>query len=148
MGDQQTNKQTNKNMKMMINNDFSKLFEPLFEFDPVRTSSIQSRPPFRCERTDSESGIWEKCLSLEMLPTKSENLKIRVEDKKLIINGKSEIETKRNGFEIKSSHDWTRKIDIPDLIDPKDIKIKLSEKNLLKISAKKEETKDIEIMIE
>merc|ERR1711937_327435 len=122
--------------------------EPLFEFDPVRTSS--TIPSFRCERTclDSENGTWEKCLSLEMLPTKSENLKIRVEDKKLIINGKSEIETKRNGFEIKSSHDWTRKIDIPDLIDPKDIKIKLSEKNLLKISAKKEETKDIEIMIE
>merc|ERR1719189_3127219 len=136
---------------MMISNDFSKVFEPLFEFEPVRSRQmVQARPPFRCERTclDSQNGIWERCLSLDMLPTKPEDLKIKVEDRKLIINGKSEIETKRNGFEIKSNHDWTRSIDIPDFIDPNNIKIKLSEKNLLKISAKSEETKDIEIMIE
>merc|ERR1719428_2678027 len=139
-------------MKMMINDDLSKVFEPLFEFEPVRSSPmVQPRTSFRRERTclDSENGIWERCLSLGMLPTKPEDLKIKVEDKKLIINGKSEIETKRNGFEIKSNHDWTRKIDIPDFVDPKNIKIKLSDKNLLKISAKKnEETKDIDIMIE
>ena len=84
-----------------------------------------------------------------MLPTKVEDLKVKVEDGKLRISGTSETETKNDGFEIKSKHDWTRTIDIPDFIDPKHIKIKLSERlNLLKISAKNEETKDIEIMIE
>ena len=141
-------------MKMMINNDFAKIFEPMFEFEPHRPALIErSRPvqTFRSEITclNSENGTWEKSFSLEMLPTKAEDLKVKVEDGKLIITGKSETETKRDGFEIKSKHDWTRKIEIPDFVDPKNIKIKLSEKNLLKISAtKNEETKDIDIMIE
>ena len=142
-------------MKMMINNnDFTKIFEPMFEFEPVRSTLIdRSRPvqTLRCEKTclNSENGTWEKSFSLEMLPTKAEDLKVKVADGKLVITGKSETETKRDGFEIKSKHDWTRSIEIPDFVDPKNIKIKLSEKNLLKIFAKKnEETKDIEIMIE
>ena len=142
-------------MKMMINNnDFAKIFEPMFEFEPVRSTLIdRSRPvqTLRCEKTclNSENGTWEKSFSLEMLPTKAEDLKVKVADGKLVITGKSETETKRDGFEIKSKHDWTRSIEIPDFVDPKNIKIKLSEKNLLKIFAKKnEETKDIEIMIE
>ena len=141
-------------MKMMINNDFAKIFEPMFEFEPRRPNIIErSRPvqTFRCEKTclNPENGTWEKSFSLEMLPTKAEDLKVKVEDGKLIITGKSETETKRDGFEIRSKHDWTRKIEIPDFVDPKNIKIKLSEKNVLKISAKKnEETKDIDIMIE
>merc|ERR1712178_240415 len=95
----------------------------------------------------SEDGTWEKSFSLEMLPTKAEDLKVKVEEGKLKITGTSETETKRDGFEIKSQHEWTRTIDIPDFVDPKHIKIKLSANNLLKISAKKiEETKDIEIM--
>ena len=139
---------------MINNNDFAKIFEPMFEFEPVRSTLIdRSRPvqTLRCEKTclNSENGTWEKSFSLEMLPTKAEDLKIKVADGKLVITGKSETETKRDGFEIKSKHDWTRSIEIPDFVDPKNIKIKLSEKNLLKIFAKKnEETKDIDIMIE
>ena len=139
---------------MMINNDFAKIFEPMFEFEPHRPALIErSRPvqTFRSEITclNSENGTWEKSFSLEILPTKADDLKVKVEDGKLIITGKSETETKRDGFEIKSKHDWTRKIEIPDFVDPKNIKIKLSEKNLLKISAtKNEEIKDIDIMIE
>ena len=141
-------------MKMMISNDFSKMFEPLFEFEPVRQTSLKRFGPvqtYKCERTclDTKNGSWETCFSLDMLPTKSDDLKIKIENKKMIINGKSETETKRDGFEIKSKHDWTRIIDIPDFVNPEKIKVKLSEKNLLKISAKKdEEIEDIEIMIE
>ena len=139
---------------MIINTDFSKIFEPMFDFDPVQSGLInRSRPvqTLRCEKTciNSEDGTWEKSFSLEMLPTKAEDLKVKVEEGKLKITGTSETETKRDGFEIKSQHEWTRTIDIPDFVDPKHIQIKLSANNLLKISAKKiEETKDIEIMIE
>merc|ERR1711893_444328 len=116
---------TNKiNMKMMINNDFAKIFEPMFEFEARRPNIIErSRPvqTFRCEKTclNPENGTWEKSFSLEMLPTKAEDLKVKVEDGKLMITGKSETETKRDGFEIKSKHDWTRKIEIPGFVDPK-----------------------------
>ena len=144
---------------MVIATDFSKIFEPIFEpmfdFDQVQYSNkINGARPFqtlRCEKTciNSENGTWEKSFSLEMLPTKVEDLKVKVEEGKLRISGTSETETKSDGFEIKSKHDWTRTIDIPDFVDPKHIKIKLSERlNLLKISAKNEETKDIEIRIE
>merc|ERR1712227_48944 len=151
-------KAKNKNSKMVIATDFSKIFEPIFEpmfdFDQVQSNKINGARPFqtlKCEKTciNSENGTWEKSFSLEMLPTKVEDLKVKVEEGKLIISGTSETETKNDGFEIKSKHDWTRTIDIPDFVDPKHIKIKLSERlNLLKISAKSEETKDIEIMIE
>merc|ERR1711917_18644 len=139
-------------IKMVIATDFSKIFEPIFEpmfdFDQVQSNKRNGARPFqtlRCEKTciNSENGTWEKSFSLEMLPTQVEDLKVKVEERKLNITGKSD------GFEIKSKHDWTRTIDIPDFVDPKHIKIKLSERlNLLKISAKNEETKDIEIMIE
>merc|ERR1712170_135987 len=83
----------------------------------------RSRPvqTFRSEVTclNSEIGTWKKSFSLEMLPTKAEDLKVKVEDGKLIITGKSETETKRDGFEIKSKHDWTRKIEIPDFVTQK-----------------------------
>merc|ERR1711917_40160 len=140
-------------IKMVIATDFSKIFEPIFEpmfdFDQVQSNKINGARPFqtlRCEKTciNLENGTWEKSFSLEMLPTK-----VKVEERKLNITGTSETDTKSDGFEIKSKHDWTRTIDIPDFVDPKHIKIKLSERlNLLKISAKNEETKDIEIMIE
>merc|ERR1711937_459648 len=153
----ETNSKKQK-LKMVIATDFSKIFEPIFEpmfdFDQVQSNKINGARPFqtlRCEKTciNSENGTWEKSFSLEMLPTKVEDLKVKVEEGKLNITGTSEIETKSDGFEIKSKHDWTRTIDIPDFVDPKHIKIKLSERlNLLKISANNEETKDIEIMIE
>merc|ERR1711917_27397 len=130
-------------IKMVIATDFSKIFEPIFEpmfdFDQVQSNKINGARPFqtlRCEKTciNSENGTWEKSFSLEMLPTKVEDLKVKVEERKLNITGTSETETT---------------IDIPDFVDPKHIKIKLSERlNLLKISAKNEETKDIEIMRE
>merc|ERR1719471_250603 len=151
---------------MILNNDFSKIFEPLFEIDSVRsgTSGPTSGPVQQIsgplwtvrnqtsERTclNAENGTWETSFSLEMLPTKPSELKVKVEDRKLIITGKSETETKRDGFEIKSKHDWSRKIIIPDFVDPKSIKIKLSEDKIVKIFAEKknEDSKDIEIMIE
>lgn len=147
-------------MKMMVlNNEFSKIFEPLFEIDSVRSGPTnQLHGPLwtvrnqTAERTclNSENGTWETSFSLEMLPTKPSELKVKVEDRKLIVTGKSETETKRDGFEIKSKHDWSRKINIPDFVDPKSIKIKLSEDKIVKIFAEKknEDSKDIEIMIE
>ena len=155
-------------MKMMVlNNDFSKIFEPLFEIDSVRsgTSGPTNQFPVQqisgplwtvrnqtSERTclNAENGTWETSFSLEMLPTKPSELKVKVEDRKLIVTGKSETETKRDGFEIKSKHDWSRKINIPNFVDPKSIKIKLSEDKIVKIFAEKknEDSNDIEIMIE
>merc|ERR1712131_405213 len=146
-------------MGMVLNNDFSKIFEPLFEIDQVRSGPAnQSFGPIwtvrnqTSERThlNSENGTWENSFSLEMLPTKPTDLKVKVEDRNLIITGKSETEAKRDGFEITSKHDWPRKISIPDFVDPKSIKVKLSEDKLLKITAEKknEDSKDIEIMIE
>ena len=147
-------------MKMMVlNNDFSKIFEPLFELDPVRSGPTnQSFRPIwagqnqTSERShlDTHHGTWEHSFSLAMFPTQPADLKVKVEGKKLIVTGKSETETKRDGFEVKSKHDWLRKINIPHFVDPKSIKIKLSEDNILKIFAEKknEDSKDIEIMIE
>ena len=41
------------------------------------------------------------------MPTKAEDLKVKIADGKLVSTGKSETETKRDGLEFKSKHDWT-----------------------------------------
>ena len=81
----------NKMKMMVLNNDFSKIFEPLFEIDSVRsgTSGPTNGPLWTVrnqtsERTclNSEHGTWETSLSLEMLPTKPSEVKVKVEDRK------------------------------------------------------------------
>merc|ERR1711990_542746 len=79
---------TKTQIKMVIATDFSKIFEPIYEptfdFDQVQSNKINGARPFqtlRCEKTciNSENGTWEKSFSLEMLPTKVEDLKVKVE---------------------------------------------------------------------
>merc|ERR1712193_242822 len=96
----ETNSKKQK-LEMVIATDFSKIFEPIFEpmfdFDQVQSNKINGARPFqtmRCEKTciNSENGTWEKSFSLELLPTKVEDLKVKVEEGRLNITGTSETE--------------------------------------------------------
>ena len=68
-------------------------------------------------------------MQLSILPTTADNLTIKVENEKLIIEGKSETTTDRNGFKTKSTHQWSREMKIPNHINHESIKVKLSEDN-------------------
>merc|ERR1712023_443460 len=47
---------------------------------------------------------WSNKMELSILPTTADNLTIKIEKEKLIIEGKSKSTTERNGFKTKSTH--------------------------------------------
>merc|ERR1712035_37203 len=70
---------------------------------------------------------WSNKMELSILPTTADNLTIKIEKEKLIIEGKSESTTERNGFKTKSSRQWSRETKIPDHINHESIKVTLNE---------------------
>merc|ERR1712145_25966 len=69
---------------------------------------------------------WSNKMELSILPTTADNLTIKIEKEKLIIEGKSESTTDCNGFNTKSTHQWSRE-KIPNHINHESIKVKLNE---------------------
>merc|ERR1711976_842569 len=72
---------------------------------------------------------WSNKMELSILPTTADNLTIKVEKEKLIIEGKSESTTDRNTFKTTSTHQWSREMQIPDHVNHESIKVKLNEDN-------------------
>ena len=143
---------------MMINanfgQDFEQLFEPRLRIIPSRITGFpgknnQSFKNFRSEivSIDKQNGTWEQSFDLAMLPTKAEDLEVKIEEGKLIISGVSEVENERNGFSLKSKHEWTRDIQIPEFVEVEKIKVKMTQNNTVKITGSGKDRSN-EIVIE
>merc|ERR1712018_533986 len=99
------------------------------------------------ESCKTEEKTWTEKIDLTKIPTKSEELHIKMENETntISISGKSEVtKNSENGFQVFSTHVWSKQIKAPESIDPKTITAKMV-KNILTISA---EYKKHEINIE
>jgi hypothetical protein len=106
-----------------------------------------------CCSTPQKSSTWCSCLNLSSIPTKAEEMHVKVDEKSrtLTVSGKSEAEsTRRDGVKIFSTHVWTKDIRIPEDIELKTIASKLYEDKLTFVAERvqKEEDKKQEIPIE
>merc|ERR1712127_524148 len=100
-----------------------------------------------------KSSKWCSCLNLSSIPTKAEELYVKVDEKSrtLTVSGKSETESNwRAGVKIFSTHVWTKDIRIPEDVELKTIASKLHENKLTFVAERvqKEEDKQHEIPIE
>merc|ERR1712018_130417 len=101
------------------------------------------------ERTDK----WCSCLNLAAVPTKAQDLHVKVDEKSrvLSVSGKSETEsTRRDGVKIFSTHVWTKDIRLPEDVELKTIASKLHDNKLTFVAERvqKEEEKQQQIPIE
>merc|ERR1712047_162909 len=106
-----------------------------------------------CCSTSQKSSKWCSCLNLASIPTKAEDLHVKVDEKSrtLTVSGKSETDsTRRDGVKIFSTHVWTKEIRIPDDVELKTIASKLHEDKLTFVAERvqKEEDKQHEIPIQ
>ena len=106
-----------------------------------------------CCSTSQKSSKWCSCLNLSSIPTKAEELHVKVDEKSrtLTVSGKSETESnRRDGVKIFSTHVWTKDIRIPEDVELKTITSKLHENELTFVAERvqKEEDKQHEIPIE
>merc|ERR1712004_475790 len=96
---------------------------------------------------------WCSCINLSSIPTKADDLHVKVDEKSrtLTVSGKSETEsTRRDGVKIFSTHVWTNETRIPDDVELKTVASKLHENKLTIVADRiqKEEDKHQEIPIE
>ena len=106
-----------------------------------------------CCSPSQKSSKWCSCLNLSSIPTKAEELHVKVDEKSrtLTVSGKSETESnRRDGVKIFSTHVWTKDIRIPEDVELKTITSKLHENELTFVAERvqKEEDKQHEIPIE
>merc|ERR1712229_15145 len=106
-----------------------------------------------CCSTVEKTDKWCSCLNLSAIPTKAEDLHVKVDEKSrvLSVSGKSETEsTRRDGVKIFSTHVWTKEIRLPEDVELKTIASKLNENQLTFVAerAQKEEEKVQQIPIE
>ena len=91
---------------------------------------------------------WSNKMELSILPTTADNLTVKIEKERLLIQGRSESENDRNGFKTKSTHQWSREIKIPTHINSESIKIELNDdKETLLIESENIEKKSTQIPI-
>ena len=131
---------THENMEPLLNQVFSEL-------------ANAANKKNGCCSTSQKSSKWCSCLNLSSIPTKAEELHVKVDEKSrtLTVSGKSETESnRRDGVKIFSTHVWTKDIRIPEDVELKTITSKLHEKKLTFVAERvhKEEDKQHEIPIE
>ena len=131
---------THENMEPLLNQVFSEL-------------ANAANKKNGCCSTSQKSSKWCSCLNLSSIPTKAEELHVKVDEKSrtLTVSGKSETESnRRDGVKIFSTHVWTKDIRIPEDVELKTIASKLHENELTFVAERvqKEEDKQHEIPIE
>lgn len=80
---------------------------------------------------------WKHMINLAQYPTKPEELhvKMETESKTLSVSGKSEVtKEKPNGFNVFSTHVWSKQVKIPDTIDQSTLSAKMTD-NTVTITA-------------
>ena len=138
-----------------FSNDFEQSFYRNHRRHPYFVSKFANaaNSKTRCCSTSQKSSNWCSCLDLSSIPTKAEELQVKVDEKSrtLTVSGKSETEsTRRDGVKIFSTHVWTKEIRIPDDVELKTIASKLHDNKLTFVAERvqKEEDKHLEIPIE
>ncbi|CBY15915.1 unnamed protein product [Oikopleura dioica] len=138
-----------------FSNDFEQSFHRNHRRHPYFVSKFANAANSKngCSSTSQKSSEWCSCLNLSSIPTKAEELHVKVDEKSqtLTVSGKSETEsTRRDGVKIFSTHVWTKEIRIPDDVELKTIASKLHENKLTFVAERvqKEEDKHLEIPIE
>ena len=86
-------------------------------------------------------------MEMAILPTDAENLEVKIDNGKLMLSGKSETNKDRNGLKMKSIHQWSREMAIPEHVDQGSIKVKLSEDQRKLTIESKTKNKDTAIEI-
>ena len=89
---------THENMEPLLNQVFSEL------------ANASNNKDGYCS-TSQKSSKWCSCMNLSSIPTKAEDLHVKVDEKSrtLTVSGKSETEsTQRDGVKIFSTHVWTK----------------------------------------
>jgi len=135
--------------------DFERSFNRNHRLHPYFVSKFANAANNKngCCPTSQKSSKWYSCLNLSSIPTKPEELHVKVDEKSrtLTASGKSEVEsTRRDGVKIFSTHVWTKEIRIPEDVELKTIASKLHENKLTFVAERvqKEEDKQHEIPIE
>merc|ERR1712193_594467 len=131
---------THENMEPLFNQIFSELVNAPNNKNGY-CSSLQ------------KSSKWCSCMNLSSIPTKAEELHVKVDEKSriLAVSGKSETEsTRRDVVKIFSTHVWSKEIRIPVDVELKTIASKLHENKLTFVAERvqKEEDKQYEIPIQ
>ena len=126
--------------------------EPIFNQILGEFANASSRKNGCCS-TAEKTDEWCSCLNLSSIPTKAEDLHVKVDEKSrvLTVSGKSETEsTRRDGVKIFSTHVWTKDIRLPEDIELKTLVSKLHENQLIFVAERvqKEEEKQQQIPIE
>lgn len=116
---------------MLARHDILTGFEPQIVRFPRFTTRKRPYPP----RLSPSS--WKSAMEVAILPTNPENLQVKIDGGKLLLSGKSETTKDQNGLKMKSIHQWSREMAIPEHVDQASIKVKLSEdQNKLTIQSK------------
>ena len=100
-----------------------------------------------CNPEKCDENVWKEKIDLSKIPTKPEELHVKMENETntISISGKSEItKNDENGFNVFSTHVWSKQIKVPEMLDQTTMTAKMVE-NCLTISA---EYKKHEINIE
>merc|ERR1712174_181279 len=126
--------------------------EPLFNQIFSELANAPNNKNGYCS-TSRKSSKWCSCMNLSSIPTKAEDLHVKVDEKSriLTVSGKSETESmRRDGVKIFSTHVWTKETRIPDDVELNTIASKLNENKLTFVAERiqKEEDNYQEIPIE
>merc|ERR1712047_235310 len=130
---------THENMEPLFNQVFSEL------------ANASNKNGYRS--TSQKSSKWCSGMNLSSLPTKAEDLHVKIDEKSriLVVSGKSETEpTRRDGVKIFSTHVLTKETRIPDDVELNTIASKPNENKLTFVAERiqKEEDNHQEIPIE
>merc|ERR1711944_238878 len=103
----------------------------------------------RCNRFQQKQTKWQHQINLTGIPTKPEDFNLKLEKSNILtVSGKSEVTKEQpNGFNIFSTHNWSKQIKLPENIDQSTLTAKMpheSNNRLLVISAefKKEKVEE------
>lgn len=86
------------------------------------------RPGFSGEGSQCGNGMWCHRISLSHLPTKPENLHVKMENetRTLSVSGKSEVTTDaKSGMKIFSVHNWQKEIAVPENLNVETLACKM-----------------------
>ena len=98
---------------------------PCKVFDEIKTLSYVA---------DSDDH-WHMSLDLRKIPTKPEDIEVKLDGDKLNISGKSEITNENNGFKTFSVHEWSKEIKLANKVKKDTIKASIDKNNQLQIKA-------------
>ena len=81
-------------------------------------------------KSQISDGKWKTEIDLSKMPTKMENISVKIKDSAIIIAGVSEVGGERDGMEVKSSHSWEKMVRIPGKVDSETVTAKMSDNRI------------------